>query len=88
MGEERTKVEDILRRIDDLIRILKFLSEDLVEISKNLKASLSVPKEPQPHTPLLPPKSTQQTISLEKQLKISSSLHLLAMTTLLSASKS
>jgi hypothetical protein len=66
MGEERTKVEDILKRIDDLVRILKFLSEDLIEISKSLKGSLNILKEPQPPPPLLSPKSAQQTISFEE----------------------
>jgi hypothetical protein len=66
MGEEKPKVEDLLRRVDELIRILKFLSEDLAEISKNLKASLNVPAETQPSTTLPPPKSAQQTITFEE----------------------
>ncbi len=66
MGEEKPKAEDILRRIDDLIRILKFLSEDLAEISKSLKASLSAAPEAQPSQPIQPPRSAQQTISFEE----------------------
>jgi len=60
MSEAKPKVEDVLRRIDDLIRILKFLSEDLAEISKSLKASLNVPAESQPT------QIAQQTISFEQ----------------------
>jgi hypothetical protein len=66
MGEEKPKVEDILRRIDDLIRILKFLSEDLAEISKSLRASLNAAPEAQPSQPIQPPRSAQQTISFEE----------------------
>ncbi len=38
MGEEETEIKDVLRRIDDLIRVLKLLSDDLAEISRVLKA--------------------------------------------------
>lgn len=66
MGEEKPKVEEILRRIDDLIRILKFLSDDLAEISKSLRTSLGVPAGAQPSQPIQPPTTTQQTISFEQ----------------------
>lgn len=66
MGEEKPKAEDVLRRIDDLIRILKFLSEDLAEISKSLRSSLGVPGGAQPSQPIQPPRTTQQTISFER----------------------
>ena len=62
MGEEKLKVEEILKRIDELIRILRFLSEDLTEISKSLKASLNVSVETQPFEHLPQPTSAQQTI--------------------------
>ncbi len=66
MGEEKPKVEEILRRIDDLIRILKFLSEDLAEISKSLKLSLGAPTGAQPSQAIQPPRTAQQTISFEQ----------------------
>lgn len=66
MSKDELKVEDLLKRIDELIRILKFLSGDLAELSKHLKASLNVPKEAQPTQPLKPPVSAQQTISFEE----------------------
>ena len=68
MGEEKPKVEDLIRRVDELIRILKFLSEDLAEISKNLKASSSLSPSTQPSEPpkrLPQPKSAQKTITVE-----------------------
>jgi len=67
MAEDKRKIEDLLRRVDELIRILKFLSEDLSEISKNLKiylgASIST-QEAGISEPLKPPVSAQQTIAL------------------------
>jgi len=39
MEVETPEVKELLRRIDELIRILKFLSEDLTEISKTLKTT-------------------------------------------------
>ena len=68
MGEEKPKVEDLIRRVDELIRILKFLSEDLAEISKNLKVSPSLSPSTQPSEPpkrLPQPKSAQKTITIE-----------------------
>ncbi len=65
MGEEKPKVEDLVKRIDDLIRVLKFLSEDLAEISKNLKAGQGSSPQTQaaePSKPLPKPRSSQQTI--------------------------
>jgi hypothetical protein len=65
MGEEKTKIENLVGRIDDLVRVLKFLSEDLAEISQTLKAGLgSLPSSQpaEPSKPLPQPKSTQQTI--------------------------
>jgi hypothetical protein len=65
MGEEKPKIEDLVKRIDDLIRVLKFLSEDLANISTNLKAGLGSHPPSQaaePSRPLPQPKSSQQTI--------------------------
>jgi hypothetical protein len=69
MGEEKTKIEDLVRRIDDLIRVLRFLSEDLAEILQNLKTGLgnlpsSQPVEPSKSLPQ--PKSAQQTIPVSE----------------------
>jgi len=71
MAEDKRKVEDLLGRIDELIRILKFLSDDLSEISKTLKISLgsSIPaQEAASSESLKPPISAQQTIVLEEPL--------------------
>lgn len=38
MLEEEISIKDILRRIDDLLNVLKIISEDLEEISRLLKA--------------------------------------------------
>ena len=68
MGENKPNVENLIRRIDDLIRILKFLSEDLAEISRNVKASTNVltpAPQVKPLKPLSPPRSAQQTITSE-----------------------
>ena len=67
MAEDKRKIEDVLRRIDELIRILKFLSEDLSEISKTLKVylgSIMPIREASSSEPLSPPISSQQTITL------------------------
>ena len=69
MGEEKTKIEDLVRRIDDLTRVLRFLSEDLATISQNLKAGLGNPPLSQPIEPSKPlpqPKSAQQTIPVSE----------------------
>jgi hypothetical protein len=66
VGEKKPEVEDVLGRIDELIRILKFLSRDLGDISKSLRELLNIPTEGQPTQPLRPPTSAQQTISFEE----------------------
>jgi len=69
MGESEKKIEELLGRIDELIKILKFLSDDLSEVSKTLRASLgssiSAP-EAGPISSLKPPVSAQQTITFEE----------------------
>ena len=40
MSVDKKKVEDLLGRIDELLRILRFLMDDLSEISNTLRASL------------------------------------------------
>jgi hypothetical protein len=65
MGEEKPKIEDLVKRIDDLIRVLNFLSEDLANISTNLKAGLGSHPPSQlaePSRSLPQPKSSQQTM--------------------------
>jgi hypothetical protein len=65
MGEEKPKIEDLVKRIDDLIRVLNFLSEDLANISTNLKAGLGShpPSQASETSRSLPqPKSSQQTM--------------------------
>ncbi|MCS7119872.1 MAG: hypothetical protein RMJ07_05020 [Nitrososphaerota archaeon] len=44
--EDKQRFEEFLRRVDELLSILKFLSEDLSEISKNLKRYLAAPTTP------------------------------------------
>ena len=66
MGEEKPNVEDLVKHVDDLIRVLKLLSEDLTKISTNLKAGLgsNAPSQSaEPSKPLPKPKSSQQTIA-------------------------
>jgi hypothetical protein len=69
MGANEKRIEDLLGRIDELIRILRFLADDLSEISKTLRESISpyVPaqREGTPE-PLKPPISAQQTIIPEE----------------------
>jgi len=65
MSLNQEKIEDLLGRIDELIRILKFLTDDLSEISRSLRASLGPPAAPQEaglSESLKPPVSAQQTI--------------------------
>jgi len=38
---EELNVKDILKRIDDLLNVLKFISDDLLEISKMLRTCVS-----------------------------------------------
>jgi len=66
MGEEKLNVKDLVKHVDDLIRVLKLLSEDLTKISTNLKADLggNAPSQAaEPSKPLPKPKSSQQTIA-------------------------
>ncbi len=65
MGEEKQNVEEILRRVDELVRILKFLSDDLSEILKSLKTYLATIPTAEA-TRIAPPTSAQQIIPLEQ----------------------
>jgi len=65
MSEEKTRIEDLIKRVDELTRILKFLSDDLSEISQSLKVGLGVVPQLSTSEPsrILPqPKTSQQTI--------------------------
>jgi len=69
MGSDKGKIEDLLGRIDELIRILKFLIDDLTEISDSLKASVGTPLQAQEASSpeeLKPPITTQQTLIPEE----------------------
>jgi len=48
MGVENPKIEDLLKKIDELIDIFKILSEDLKDISNNLRSII----EAKPVSPL------------------------------------
>ena len=37
MGEENSRIDELLRRIDDLLEVLKIVSEDLKEVSDALR---------------------------------------------------
>jgi len=52
MSEERPKIEDLSRRIDELLNVLNVISRDLVDISKALK-EVGVPT-PAPAIPVAP----------------------------------
>ena len=39
MGEEKVSVEELSRKIDELLNVLNVISGDLVEVSKSLKAA-------------------------------------------------
>ena len=37
MGEKKVEIQDLARKVDELVNILKVISADLVEVSKSLK---------------------------------------------------
>jgi hypothetical protein len=52
MSEKKTSVEELAQRIDQLLTILKDISEDLTDISKQLKAERGAPASaPTPSAP-------------------------------------
>ena len=53
MSEKKTSVEELAQRIDQLLSILKDISEDLTDISKQLKAERPAAQAPAP-TPSAP----------------------------------
>jgi len=68
MGSDKGKIEDLIGRIDELIRIPKFLIDDLTEISDALKASVRMPLQSQEVSPPeeKPIITTQQTLIPEE----------------------
>jgi len=68
MGSDKGKIEDLLGRIDELIRILRFLIDDLTEISDALKASVGMPLQAQESSPTEEKSTitTQQTLIQEE----------------------
>ena len=56
MAEKKPTVEDLAQRIDQLLVVLREISEDLIDISKHLKAAgvptpVAAPPAPAPPTP-------------------------------------
>jgi len=56
MGEKKPTVEELAQRIDQLLIVLREISEDLIDISKHLKAAgapapAAAPTAPAPPTP-------------------------------------
>jgi hypothetical protein len=68
MSEKKTSTKEVIQRLDELIRILKFLSEDLNEISKNLKSSINILNKSEN---ISKPKSSQQTITFKQPISTS-----------------
>jgi len=60
-----SKIDDILRRIDELIGILKIISDDLAEISKSLKATVTLKEIPEV-TPLTQTRQMQTINDVQK----------------------
>ena len=60
-----SKIDDILRRIDELIGILKIISDDLAEISKSLKATATLKEIPEV-TPLTQTRQMQTINDVQK----------------------
>jgi hypothetical protein len=68
MSEKKISTRGVLERLDELIRILKFLSEDLIEISKNLNSSINTLNKAEN---ISKPKSSQQTITFNQPITTS-----------------
>ena len=60
MGQEKLSVEDLSRRIDQLLNVLEIISRDLTEISKSLKA-VGAPTA----APAIPPAPTEGIQTIE-----------------------
>ncbi|MCW4001844.1 MAG: hypothetical protein NWE97_01460 [Candidatus Bathyarchaeota archaeon] len=60
MSEEKVSIEDLSRRIDQLLNVLNMISKDLTEISKSLKAV-----SPLAAAPTIPPAPMKGIRSVE-----------------------
>jgi hypothetical protein len=60
MSEEKQSIEELSRRIDQLLNVLNMISRDLTDISKSLKA-VSAP----PVAPAIPAASKEEVRSVE-----------------------
>ena len=60
MSEGKVSIEELSRRIDQLLNVLNMISKDLTEISKSLKAV-----SPLTATPTIPPAPTEGIRSVE-----------------------
>lgn len=65
MSEERTEMEDLIKRIDDLITVLKLISDDLIGISNSLKAKTGKPVRAAA-APAAPPRQTRTIDDAQK----------------------
>ena len=82
MGVDKKRIEDLLGRIDELIKILRFLMDDLSEISSTLKTSLgsyitaqeaSLPESPSSPISIqssIAPEASQLAESREEEITI------------------
>jgi hypothetical protein len=46
MGEEKINIEELARKVDELLNLLKVISGDLTEVSKSLKAATGTDTAP------------------------------------------
>jgi hypothetical protein len=51
MSEKKPTTEEVLQRIDELLDVLKRISQDLADVSKSLKAATGVAAPSRPTTP-------------------------------------
>jgi hypothetical protein len=54
MSEKKSSAEDLAQRIDQLLVVLREISEDLADISKHLKVTVTPTPTTTPTTPALP----------------------------------
>jgi len=62
MSEKKPTAEELAQRIDQLLIVLKEISQDLTDISKNLKATGAVAPAPAPAAPT-PPATRMRTVA-------------------------
>jgi hypothetical protein len=64
MGEEKVSNEELARKIDELLSVLKVISGDLTEVSKSLKAASKPAAKPAP-VPQVPVKPAEKKRSIK-----------------------